>query len=173
MLEKYGGFSRDTIEPDKLRVALGRFATGVTVVTTCSPDGKCEGLTVNSFSSVSLDPPLILWSLRRDAPSLSSFMTAGRFAINVLESQQHVLSQHFSRPALQKFDGIAHERGLGGCPILPDCVANFECRTETTIEGGDHIIFIGRIERLRHQDGHPLIFSAGKYLSVAALAEHV
>lgn len=161
----------DILDKPKLRSALGRFVTGVTIVTTCTPEGKIEGLTANSFSSVSLDPPLVLWSLRRDAPSFLSFMKSGLFAINVLGLHQRELSQHFARPALNKFEGISYQPGLGGCPILPDCVANFECKTEATVEGGDHIIFIGRIEHVRHQDGHPLIFNAGKYCAPAVLDE--
>jgi flavin reductase (DIM6/NTAB) family NADH-FMN oxidoreductase RutF len=98
-------------------------------------------------------------------------MRAGQFAINVLGLHQRKLSQHFARPALHKFEGIAYETGLGGCPVLPGCVANFECKTEATVEGGDHIIFIGKIERLRHQEGHPLIFNAGKYCGPAFLDE--
>ena len=166
-------FREAAIEPRKLRHALGRFATGVTVVTTCCADGKLEGLTVNSFSSVSLDPPLVLWSLHQDAPSLPSFLNSGRFAINVLGAHQRAFSQHFSRPAREKFEGIEYEHGVGRCPLLPDCVANFECRTETTINGGDHVIFIGRIERASYRDGHPLIFSAGRYFAPAVLAEVV
>lgn len=164
-------FRSDILDQFKLRAALGRFVTGVTIVTTRTPDGKIEGLTANSFSSVSLDPPLVLWSLRRDAPSFASFMRAGQFAINVLGLHQKELSQHFARPAANKFNGVAHKPGLGGCPILPDCVANFECTTEATVEGGDHIIFIGRIERVRHQDGHPLIFNAGKYCGPAMVED--
>jgi flavin reductase (DIM6/NTAB) family NADH-FMN oxidoreductase RutF len=166
-------FRNTTIEPRMLRHALGRFATGVTIVTTCCADGKLEGLTVNSFSSVSLDPPLVLWSLHRNAPSLGSFLDAGHFAINVLATHQHALSQHFARPAKHKFEGVEHERGIRGSPLLPECLANFECRTETTIAGGDHMIFIGRIERASHGDGHPLIFSAGKYCAPALLGEAV
>jgi flavin reductase (DIM6/NTAB) family NADH-FMN oxidoreductase RutF len=143
------------------------------VVTTCNGSGKCEGLTANSFSSVSMDPPLLLWSLRRSAPSLPSFLESGCFAVNVLGSHQRALSQHFSRPALRKFDGIPHEPGLGGCPLLPGCVANFECRVEATVEGGDHIIFIGRIERFSHRDGHPLIFSGGRYCAPERLEEAI
>jgi flavin reductase (DIM6/NTAB) family NADH-FMN oxidoreductase RutF len=173
MIQHQMDFRDGIIEPEKLRHALGRFATGVTVVTTCCTDGKLEGLTVNSFSSVSLDPPLVLWSLHRQAPSLASFLDSGRFAINVLGIHQRTLSKHFSQPSRHKFDGVAHHRGLGGCPLLPDCIANFECRTETTIDGGDHVILIGRIERVSHREDDPLIFSAGKYCAPALLGEPV
>jgi flavin reductase (DIM6/NTAB) family NADH-FMN oxidoreductase RutF len=150
-------------DPRHLRQALGRFATGVTVVTTCSPAGKLEGLTANSFSSVSLDPPLVLWSLQKRAPSLGSFRASGHFAVNVLGAHQHDHCQHFARPSADKFRHIAHAIGFGGCPVLEDCIATFECSTHSIVEGGDHLIFIGRVERAVYRDGDPLIFSAGSF----------
>jgi flavin reductase (DIM6/NTAB) family NADH-FMN oxidoreductase RutF len=171
MSEQCFDCSENPVDPRRLRHALGRFATGVTVVTTRHPDGKLEGLTANSFSSVSLDPPLVLWSLQRGAPSLASFAAAGRFAVNVLGAHQCDLSRHFSVPSADKFATVAHEPGLGGCPVLRDSLAAFECRLHDTIAGGDHLIFIGRVERARHRDGEPLIFSAGRYCVPALLAE--
>jgi flavin reductase (DIM6/NTAB) family NADH-FMN oxidoreductase RutF len=150
-------------DPMHLRQALGRFATGVTVVTTCGPDGKLEGLTANSFSSVSLDPPLVLWSLQKRAPSLESFRSSGSFAVNVLGTHQHSHCKHFATPAQDKFADIAHEIGFGGCPLLTDSLATFECSTHSVVEGGDHLIFIGRVERAVYADGEPLIFSAGSF----------
>jgi flavin reductase (DIM6/NTAB) family NADH-FMN oxidoreductase RutF len=100
-------------------------------------------------------------------------MNSGRFAINVLSTHQRKLSKHFSTPAHHKFTGIHFENGLGGCPVLPESVANFECRTETTVDGGDHVIFIGRIERASYREGHPLIFSAGRYWEPSVLEEAV
>lgn len=158
-------------EGRRLRSALGRFATGITVVTTRTPEGKTEGLTVNSFSSLSLDPPMVLWSLRRAAPCLSSFTRSGHFAVNILAEAQGHLSRHFSTPAADKFLDVGHEAGLGGCPILPDSLAHFECRTEQQIEAGDHVIFIGRVERFLYRDGDPLIYSAGRYCRPAAIAD--
>jgi flavin reductase (DIM6/NTAB) family NADH-FMN oxidoreductase RutF len=154
-----------------VRHALGRFATGVAVVTTRTPDGKLEGLTANSFSSVSLDPPLVLWCLNRDAASAPGFAAAGRFAINVLGAHQHALSRHFATPIEDKFAGLAHTSGLGGCPLLDASLAHFECRTENAVDAGDHVIFIGRILRVTHRDGEPLIFSAGRYCVPALLAD--
>jgi flavin reductase (DIM6/NTAB) family NADH-FMN oxidoreductase RutF len=151
-----------------LRSALGRFATGVTVITTRTPDGKLEGLTANSFSSLSLDPPLVLWSIRSNAPSLEGFLQSGSFAVNVLGAEQVELARHFSTPRIEKFGAIAHVQGHGGCPTLPGCLAVFQCVTENTVEGGDHLLFIGRVIRARHRDGDPLIFSGGRY-SVRAL----
>ena len=152
-----------------LRTALGRFATGVTVVTTRGDDGRAEGLTANSFASVSLDPPLVLWSLRTSAPSLPGFLGAGWFAVHVLGADQHHLSHRFAAPAADKFAGLACGTGLGACPLLDGCIARFECRTETTVEAGDHVIFIGRVQRLTHRDGRPLLFHGGAYHAVAPL----
>lgn len=157
-------------ETRRLRCALGRFATGITVITTRSPEGKAEGLTVNSFSSLSLDPPMVLWSLRREAPCLPSFTRSGHFAVNVLAEDQGHLSRHFATPALNKFASVEHAIGLGGCPVLPGSLAHFECRTDQQIEAGDHIIFIGLVERFHFRDGDPLIFSAGRYCRPAAIA---
>ncbi|WP_230532091.1 flavin reductase family protein [Microvirga roseola] len=150
-------------DPVHLRQALGRFATGVTVITTRSPGGKLEGLTANSFSSVSLDPPLVLWSLQRRAPSLESFKNSGAFAVNVLGAHQHHYCKHFATPAPDKFQSISYGIGFGGCPILDDCIARFECSMHSVVEGGDHLIFIGRVENVVYGDGEPLIFSAGSF----------
>jgi flavin reductase (DIM6/NTAB) family NADH-FMN oxidoreductase RutF len=157
--------------PRELRRALGRFATGVTVVTTVSEDGKWEGLTANSFSSVSLDPPLILWSLGRGAASLASFMRAGWFAVHVLGSHQHALSARFATRSTEKFAGLDIHPGLGGCPLLTDSIAHFECSVHDRVTAGDHVIFLGRVERMTHRDGEPLIYSGGQYCVPAVLGQ--
>ena len=159
-------FEQDVIDQRHLRHALGRFATGVTVITTRT----LEGLTANSFSAVSLDPPLVLWSLRRNASSLSSFQGSGYFAVNVLGAHQCDLSRRFATPAADKFAGLTFSAGLGGCPLFEDTLASFECSTEHTVVGGDHIIFIGRVHRATYRDGEPLIFSAGQYCTHTLLA---
>ena len=146
-----------------LRRAMGRFATGVTVVTTCGPDGKLEGVTANSFSTVSLDPPLVLWSLSRRAGSFDTFQTAKHFVVNVLSADQIDLCRHFATRSEDKLSGVAFRDGLGGCPVLPDVLAHFECVREAVIEGGDHCIFIGRVVEASHRDGEPLVFSAGGF----------
>ena len=128
-----------------------------------APNGKLEGLTANSFSAVSLDPPLVLWSLQKRAPSLESFRDSGFFTVNVLGTHQHDHCRHFATPATDKFAGIEHDHGVGGCPVLRDSIASFECSTHSVIEGGDHFIFIGRVERAVYREGEPLIFSAGTY----------
>jgi flavin reductase (DIM6/NTAB) family NADH-FMN oxidoreductase RutF len=155
--------------PREFRHALGRFATGVTVITTRAPTGKLEGLTANSFSSVSLDPPLVLWSLREGAPSMTSFFESGHFAINVLSAEQQQYSRHFATAAVDKFRDVTSLPGLGGCPLLEDCVAQFECRTEQIINAGDHRLFIGRVIRATYRQGEPLVFHAGAYHAVAPL----
>lgn len=152
-----------THDPRQLRNALGRFATGVTVITTCTAQGKREGLTANSFSALSLDPPLVLWSIVRKSASLESFQASGHFAINVLASSQAGLSHRFATPSADKFEGVEVEAGLGECPLIPGALASFECSTEQALDGGDHILFIGRVRRVRYADGEPLVFSGGRY----------
>src|SRR5215212_6106561 len=161
-------FTPDPVHQRGLRQALGRFATGVTVITTRS-DSKLEGLTANSFSAVSLDPPLVLWSLKRHAPSVPSFQASGYFAVNVLARTQEEIAHRFATPHRDKFAGIEHTPGLGGAPLLHGTLASFECSIETTIEGGDHVIFLGRVHRASQRDGEPLIFSAGRYGTHSAL----
>ena len=154
-----------------LRRAMGRFATGVTVVTTCCPSGKLEGVTANSFSTVSLDPPLVLWSLGRKSSSFASFVAASHFAVNVLEIGQLDLSRHFATRQRNKLAAIDHEPGLGGCPVIAGTIAHFECATETVVAGGDHCIFIGRVLRSSFREGEPLVFAGGDYHRMVALGQ--
>lgn len=152
-----------------LRHALGRFATGVTVITTRTADGHVEGLTANSFAAVSLDPPLVLWSLRRASPALPRFLEARKFSVNVLGTDQHGLSRHFATPAPDKFRDVAFEQGALGCPLLPGSIAVFECIVTATIDGGDHVIFLGAVEHFATREGEPLIFATGRYCAPAVL----
>lgn len=147
----------------EFRNALGRFVTGVTVITTRTEDGRLEALTANSFSAVSLDPPLVLWSLRNNSSLISFFKDAKHFAVNVLGAWQFALAEHFAKRAPDKFQNIVHAPGVGGCPLLFGALATFECSKEANVESGDHIVFFGRVERVTYRDGEPLIFSAGKY----------
>ena len=149
-------------DPRQLRQALGRFATGVTVITTRAPDGRHEGLTANSFSAVSLDPPLVLWSLRLAAPSLASFRASGHVVVHVLSTDQSPLSRHFATPRHDTFEDLDVAEGLGGCPLIEDSLAVSECRPETPVSGGDHVIFIGRVVRAHYRDGAPLIVASGQ-----------
>ncbi|MEV4248992.1 flavin reductase family protein [Streptosporangium canum] len=146
-----------------LRDAFGQFATGVAVVTTVTPDGDRAGVTVNSFTSVSLDPPLVLWCLSRNAPSAPVFLRAGRFAVNVLAAGQDHLSQRFARPLPDKFAGVETRPGPGGPPLLVGALAHFACRTLTTHDGGDHVIFVGEVGYFQRSEGEPLVFHAGGY----------
>jgi flavin reductase (DIM6/NTAB) family NADH-FMN oxidoreductase RutF len=145
-----------------LRRALGGFATGVTVVTSREPGGRRAGITVNSFCSVSLDPPLVLWCLARNAPSHEVFAAASHFAIHVLAADQAGLSRRFSRPAADKFAGLDCGEGLGGAPLLDGAAVRLECRRECSYESGDHHIMIGRIERYCYSECTPLLFHGGR-----------
>ena len=145
------------------RRALGQFATGVTVVSTRAKDGRRVGLTVNSFSSVSLDPPLVLWSLSRQAPSFADFAGASHFAINVLAANQHHLSRQFSTPLPDKFAGVECIEGPAGCPLLCGATAHFVCRNLRQLDGGDHVIFLGEVEEYKWREGEPLVFHSGRY----------
>jgi 3-hydroxy-9,10-secoandrosta-1,3,5(10)-triene-9,17-dione monooxygenase reductase component len=155
-----------SIPPDQVRSfrhALGAFATGVTIVSTRSSDGIDVGLTANSFNSVSLDPPLVLWSLAKASRALPIFMGSGYFTIHVLAADQEAISARFARMSEDKFAGLDVERGLGGTPMLRDFSARFQCRTAFQYEGGDHMIFVGQVEAFDHTDRKPLVFHAGKY----------
>ena len=147
----------------RLRQALGRFATGVTVVTTRGPSGRLEGVTVNSFAAVSLDPPLVLWSLRRDSAALQSFLESRVFTVNVLAADQQAVSRRFAATGRKNFTGLAYRIDDQGCPVIAGCLAAFECATDSTIEGGDHVVFIGAVKACEQRDGEPLVFSGGRY----------
>lgn len=147
-----------------LRDVLGTFVTGVTVVTTLDEGGTPYGLTANSFSSVSLDPPLVLWSQALSAPSHPVFRAAERFAINILSADQVDISNRFARGADRKFEGIAVRAGLAGLPLLEGCAAYLECRKVTSYPGGDHAVFLGRVERFERTPRPPLVFGGGRYL---------
>jgi flavin reductase (DIM6/NTAB) family NADH-FMN oxidoreductase RutF len=147
----------------EFRRALGQFATGVAVVTSAGRDGRYVGMTVNSFSSVSLDPPLVLWSCARNAPSFADFAAASHFVVNVLASNQHHLSRQFSTPLPDKFAGVTCRQGPGGCPILDGTTAHFACRIVKQYDGGDHVIFLGEVEDYKFVEGEPLVFHSGRY----------
>ncbi len=153
------------------RNALGSYATGVTVVTALGPDGRPLGLTVNSFSSVSLEPALILWSLAAQSPSREAFVQASHFAVNVLALDQEALSNRFASRADDKFADMDWVPGLGGAPLLPGCCATFQCANEARHQGGDHLIFIGRVEAFEHYpERPPLVFQGGAYRQLTPLA---
>ena len=151
------------VEHRALRDALGAFATGVTVVTALDPDGRAIGLTVNSFNTVSLDPPLILWSLSLASPNLDAFCKASHFAVNVLAADQQAISERFAQRNSDKFADIDWREGGGGVPLLAGCCVVLECRNETQHAGGDHLVFIGRVENCSCQNKPPLVFHGGRY----------
>ena len=145
------------------RNALGSFATGVTIITTLAQNGADVGVTANSFNSVSLDPPMVLWSLAKTSTSFDAFMAAEYFAVHILAMDQESLSSRFARSNTDKFAGLAIERGRGRIPLLSGCAARFQCRTAYRHEGGDHIIIVGEVDDFDH-DGHaPLAFHGGRY----------
>ena len=145
------------------RNALGAFTTGVTIVTTRDAAGHDVGLTVNSFNSVSLDPPLVLWSLARNSGSLAAFVEAEFFAVHILAAAQEPLSNRFAQRGTDKFADIQTARGHGGVPLLPGCTARFECRTAHRHEGGDHETFVGEVLTFEHFELPPLVFQQGSY----------
>ena len=145
------------------RGALGAFATGVTIVTSRDAEGKDVGLTANSFNSVSLDPPMVLWSLAKTSASLAAFMSNDHFAIHVLAADQQALSDKFSRRGIDKFAELPVTRGVGDVPLLDGCSARFQCKTAYRYEGGDHMIFVGEVHEFDHLDHEPLVFHGGKY----------
>ena len=152
----------------QFRSALGSFATGVTIVTTRTNSGVDVGLTANSFNSLSLDPPMVLWSLAKNAKSLPAFLESGYFAVHVLSSSQEELSHTFATRGADKFAGLRIERGRGGIPLLEGCSARFQCRTAVKYEGGDHLVFIGEVEAFDHFDRPPLVFHGGRYAAAVA-----
>ena len=156
-----------THDPKMLRRALGCFPTGVAVVTTVGTDGAPIGLTISSFNSVSMDPPLILWSLTRQAGSLEAFKSHGAFAVNVLSAEQEPLCRHFAGAEGDRFADLAWRPGIKGIPVLEGAVAVFECRNWALYPGGDHEIFLGEVIRYDHWDTVPLVFGKGRLSPLA------
>jgi 3-hydroxy-9,10-secoandrosta-1,3,5(10)-triene-9,17-dione monooxygenase reductase component len=150
-------------DPIPFRNALGRFATGVTIVTTTDKDGEPVGVTASSFNSVSLEPPLVLWSLAKSAHSLPAYQNSGGFNVHVLAAHQTDISNGFARPGENKFDGIEWTACPQGFPLLPECAALFRCKTNFQYEGGDHIIFVGEVVGYEDHDLPALVFHSGKY----------
>lgn len=148
----------------QFRDAVGWFTTGVAIITTRSIEGEPVGITANSFGSVSLDPPLVQFSLDRRALSLTAFRSFGHFAVSILAEDQQGLSARFAKPGGDKWRDVDFETWGSGCPVLRGVLAALDCRTEAIHEGGDHLIFIGRVLRLEaRRRGRPLLFSRGIY----------
>ena len=151
------------IDPRDFRNALGSYATGVTIITAADSDKKPYGLTCYSFASVSLNPPLVLWSLGLYSSSLSIFQNASHFAVNVLGASQQALANSFAKSSEDKFNGLKWTPGLGNAPLLAESVANFQCRSVNRYYGGDHVIFLGAVEAYFYNHKEPLLFAGGNY----------
>ena len=155
--------SVDPPTPAQLRAAFGRFPTGVTIITCVAADNRRIGLTANSLVSLSLDPPLLSWSLRLSSPNLPIFRDAKHFAVNVLAEAQVDLSRRFASPVSSKFDEGQWSEGFGGAPLLAGCAASFECEQFARHDAGDHQLFIGRVLHVIDRGLSPLVFNAGRY----------
>lgn len=143
------------------RDTLGHFATGVACMTTRAERGDPVGITVSSFNSLSLDPPLILWSFGKTSASFACFQVGQAFAVNVLSAEQESVARNFARAGGDKFAGVDLHTGLGGVPLLAGCVVYFECTVDARYPGGDHDIIVGRVRRIFNIGKHPLLFHVG------------
>jgi 3-hydroxy-9,10-secoandrosta-1,3,5(10)-triene-9,17-dione monooxygenase reductase component len=159
------------IDSREFRSALGTFTTGVTIVTAKGQDGGPVGVTANSFNSVSLNPPMILWSLARSAYSLATFEAAQYWAVHILAAHQDELSNRFARSGGDKFSGLSLEMGLGDTPLLQNCASRLQCKTAFRYEGGDHVIFVGEVIAFDRSGLPPLVFHGGQYAVAARKAE--
>jgi flavin reductase (DIM6/NTAB) family NADH-FMN oxidoreductase RutF len=153
-----------TFDAKDLRKAFSKFGTGVTVMTAVASDGAFAGVTANSFNTVSMEPPIVLWSLALTSPSLRVFRDAGHFVVNVLGLQQQGLSQRFSKASSDKFSGVAMRHTEYGAPVLADCAATLECTVVSEQTVGDHVLFLGQVKRYEYASVEPLLFFNGKYV---------
>ena len=154
----------------EFRAALGMFATGVTIVTARTASGELVGLTANSFNSVSLSPPLVLWSLAKAAGSMASFSTGSHYAINILAADQKDMAERFALKGAERWKGVAFTDSDSGAPLLAGAAASFECFNRSRYEEGDHVIFVGEVERCSQRPGaSPLLFHGGKFYTEHAL----
>jgi flavin reductase (DIM6/NTAB) family NADH-FMN oxidoreductase RutF len=148
----------------EFRASLGMFATGVTIVTARTAEGELVGLTANSFNSVSLTPPLVLWSLSRNAGSMAAFSNGMHYAINVLAADQQALALRFASRGTDRWADVAFAEGVSGAPLLAGAAATFECFNRSQYTEGDHVIFVGEVERCAHRvDASPLLYHGGKF----------
>ncbi len=148
----------------EFRASLAMFATGVTIITARIATGELVGLTANSFNSVSLSPPLVLWSLSQAASSMVAFSTGSHYAINILAADQKDLAERFASKRADRWDGVAFADGVAGAPLLAGAAASFECFNRSRYQEGDHVIFVGEVERCSHREGAaPLLYHGGKF----------
>jgi flavin reductase (DIM6/NTAB) family NADH-FMN oxidoreductase RutF len=157
------------IDPREFRDTLGCFTTGITVITTVDDDGGPVGLTANSFTALSLDPPFVLFCLDRNAASFQAFHSNRHFAVNILHSGQRDISRRFAMSGADKWSGVGFDSWNTGCPILRNCIANLECDVDQMFEGGDHVIIVGKVIGMRRLDGgnSPLVYFRGRYVELA------
>ncbi|WP_349279645.1 flavin reductase family protein [Polaromonas hydrogenivorans] len=156
--------SSPSFSPREFRASLAMFATGVTIVTARTPAGVLVGLTANSFNSVSLNPPLVLWSLSQAASSMAALSTGSHYAINILAADQKELAERFASRREDRWTDVAFTEGIGGAPLLDGAAATFECFNRSRYEEGDHVIFVGEVERCSHRAGAaPLLFHGGRF----------
>ena len=153
-------------DPRTLRNAFGKFATGVTIITTCQADGTPRGITANSFTSVSLDPPMLLICIGKSAFSKSVFSECEHFGVNILRSTQQDVSALFASKSVEKFDKADYEKSLYGTPIIKETLANFICRRQKSVDAGDHLVIFGEVIDFRSNDGSPLLYFNGDYCSI-------
>lgn len=151
------------IEKNQLRQVMGHFTTGVTIITTVNKDGQMQGLTANAFTSVSLEPPLLLISVDKKAESWPAFEESKVFTVNILADDQEVLSRKFAVSGGDKFEGVAYRRGANGAAILEGALAYIECTLYAAYEGGDHSVYLGEIQEAEVREGKPLVFFRGGY----------
>jgi flavin reductase (DIM6/NTAB) family NADH-FMN oxidoreductase RutF len=160
-------------DPSAFRAALGQFATGVTVITTLTPSGQPIGITASSFNSVSLDPPLVLWSLATKSASMAVFRSNSHYVVNVLAASQLDLCKRFATVKGDRFAGVSHAAGDSGMPVLDGAIAWFECHNRSRYDEGDHVIFVGEVERCGVREGNdpaaPLVFQAGGFHTLGPL----
>jgi 3-hydroxy-9,10-secoandrosta-1,3,5(10)-triene-9,17-dione monooxygenase reductase component len=154
---------QQSFDSNRFRQALGAFTTGVTIVTTVDAAGKPVGVTANSFNSVSLAPPMVLWSLSRTSANIGAFLAARHFAVHILASDQQSLATRFSQKGTDRFAGLQVGSGIDGIALLDGCAARFECRTAFQYEGGDHVIFVGEVLNFEHCESEPLVFKRGRF----------
>ncbi len=155
------------VTSDEFRNALSRFASGVTVVTTCSSDGKLNGLTVSAFCSVSLEPPLVLICIEKAAAGNRVIAESSVFAVNILSNHQAELSEHFASPIVDRMKTVDFTIGMLGLPLLSESVCSLECSVKHLYDGGDHTIFVGQVEHAEFRENDPLIYFRSGYREIA------
>jgi flavin reductase (DIM6/NTAB) family NADH-FMN oxidoreductase RutF len=167
MSSEGGPVAGTPVTSEEFRRACGRFATGITIASVLDANGTPHGLTVNSFTAVSLEPPLILICLGHAVTTIDAFRSSRHFGINVLAEDQQALSDRFARKGQDRFDGLDWYRGESGVPLLPGVLAAIECRVYQRFTSGDHDIFVGEMMKVQISEGNPLLYYASRYRRVA------